>query len=331
MGKIGYKRKQSATKTGNRGHTVAVLNLEKQSKEGRLETPINNKEKSSAASVNTGTSTEESHGFSSSNKRKTSPDKILQDRTSITANAANRIIPDSRTCFNATKRQRISCGNRLSEVAVEALEEEEMTIPVLGMKVASALKLALTTEAERKIIMDVIATEFGLSNPNIVGAGEINQNTPKKQQIARVAFVSPTIPIENEVIFDDDCFFKDLEDGETAVQPSTAWSRKWRAKMDVNAALNRHGTLCHQAKVIHEICTVGSKAGIGVALGILENPKQHASVVENLFQDTFEVLHCDRVIGRNNTQAIEFTHNTFLATAPTAPADNAPAEEKKAY
>jgi hypothetical protein len=63
----------------------------------------------------------------------------------------------------------------------------------------------------------------------------------------------------------------------------------------------------------------------------LDNPKQHESVVEHLFQDTFEVLHCDRVLGRNNTQAIEFTHNTFLATAPTAPAENATAKEKSEY
>jgi hypothetical protein len=54
-------------------------------------------------------------------------------------------------------------------------------------------------------------------------------------------------------------------------------------------------------------------------------------VVEHLFQDTLEVLHCDRVLGRNNTQAIEFTHNTFLATAPTAPPVNATAKEKKEY
>jgi predicted ATPase len=95
--------------------------------------------------------------------------------------------------------------------------------------------------------------------------------------------------------------------------------------------LDKRGTLEHQAAVIHDICTVGPKAGIGVALGILESPKQHESVVEHLFQDTFEVLHCDRVIGRNNTQAIEFTHNTFLATAPTAPPANATSQERNQY
>jgi hypothetical protein len=117
----------------------------------------------------------------------------------------------------------------------------------------------------------------------------------------RAAIVTPKRLIENPIDFDDALFYKSLEDGVTPIPPSTAWTHKWRVtRMDVIAALNKPGTLRHQAVIIHDTCTFGPKAGIGIALGILGSPKQHESVVDHLFQDTFEVLHCDRVLRRNN-------------------------------
>jgi hypothetical protein len=217
-------------------------------------------------------------------------------------------------------------------IGKEAVEEESLTTEGLGMKIGEALKVAIASMADKKLIVESITAALGVhavvtTTPSVLETS----TTPPRNNIRMAPFVTPNQPIDRMVEFDAAKFYTDLKDGDTPVPASTAWTHKWRAKHDVNAALNRHGTLEHQAAIIHDICTVGPKAGIGVALGILDNPEQHASVVEHLFQDTFEVLHCDRVLGRNNTQAIEFTHNTFLATAPTAPPENATVEEKKAY
>jgi hypothetical protein len=202
-----------------------------------------------------------------------------------------------------------------------------LTTGGLGMKIGVALRNILCSKAEKEIMLKSITASLGMQS--IIP--QSSPMSPPQIKLSRAPFVTPHKLIENPVNFDGEIFFTALEDGLTPMNPSTASTHKCRARNDVNAALNRHGTLEHQAAIIHDICTVGPKAGIGVTLGILDNPEQHASVVEHLFQDTFEVLHCDRVIGKDNTQAIEFTHNKFLATAPTAPPENATGEEEKAY
>jgi hypothetical protein len=200
------------------------------------------------------------------------------------------------------------------------------------MKVAGALKMALPTLAEKKIMMEKIAAALQIPAQNVPTTPPIAvPETPERNVVRRAPFVTPRKPIQFPVCFDRNAFFTALEDGETPIPGSTASTHKCRARNDVNGALNGHGKLEHQAAIIHDICTEGPKAGIGVALGILENPEKHCSVTEHLFQDTFEILHCDRVFGKNTKQAIEFTNNTLLATAPTAPAEGATPEEKRAY
>jgi hypothetical protein len=259
--------------------------------------------------------------FDSSSRNSSSPQLVEESNIEEDSEPEN--------CFCATKRHRESLA---SSTFIEIGEETSkggfsLTTEGLGMKIGAALKNAIPLLADRKVLMSSLTAAFGIQND--VEVGNVSPLSQLDNNTTVAPFVTTINPVMQAVNFDSEIFFTALQDGITPVPGSTASTHKFRARNDVNAALNRHGTLEHQAAIIHDICTVGPKAGIGVALGILENPEKHESVVKNLFQDTFEVLHCDRVLGRNNTQAIEFTHNTFLATAPTAPAEHATAKERK--
>ena len=66
---------------------------------------------------------------------------------------------------------------------------------------------------------------------------------------------------------------------------------KCRARNDVNAALDRHGTLTHQAAVIHDIVTIGETAAIGAALGVVEDPDRNLAVAKEVTQTRPRSLH----------------------------------------
>jgi hypothetical protein len=310
-------KKRRRQQTINRGHSFASSS-QLRSLEETTVVPTNNSE------------ADEDY-YSSGRKRKGSNCALSEgspfnDRTLSVTNCCS---PEENCCV--TKRHRSDLGASLIEIGRDTKEMlNSLTCKMIGKKIGHVLKEYVPSMSERCSLVSSFVAAIG-----VVSAENVNFTAPllppQTLNHRPRPSITPTKQIEKPVVFDGDIFFTALQDGESPVPASTASTHKCRARNDVNTALNRHGTLEHQAAIIHDICTVGPKAGIGVALGILDNPEKHASVVEHLFQDTFEVLHCDRVIGKNNTQAIEFTHNTFLATAPTAPPENATAEEKKAY
>ena len=87
-------------------------------------------------------------------------------------------------------------------------------------------------------------------------------------QLEELPLLLPQNPFKMLYNFDQHAFFCAFDDVERGINSSTASAKKKRVRNDVNAALDRHGTLTHQAAVIHDIATVGKKNGIGVALGV---------------------------------------------------------------
>ena len=53
----------------------------------------------------------------------------------------------------------------------------------------------------------------------------------------------------------------------------------------------------------------------------------HQSVLDHMYEGIMEMLHCDLCLGQGTNNSCSFQHNAFNLIAPTAPKDDAPAEE----
>ena len=121
-------------------------------------------------------------------------------------------------------------------------------------------------------------------------------NTPMKTSVRGNPFVTPQKAIQTPVNFDKNAFYLSKDGTDGGVCQSTASANKCRARNDVNAALDRHGTLTHQAAVIHDIATVGDKSGIGVALGVVEDPDRDLAVAKEVTRNLTEIFASDVVV-----------------------------------
>ena len=118
-------------------------------------------------------------------------------------------------------------------------------------------------------------------------------NTPRKTPVRANPFVTPQKAIENPVIFDPNVFYLSKDGKGTGLCQSTASTNKCRARSAVKAALEGCGTLAHQAAAILDVITVGEKAGIGVALGVVEDPDRNLAVAKEITRNTTEIFQSD--------------------------------------
>ena len=104
-------------------------------------------------------------------------------------------------------------------------------------------------------------------------------------------------------------------------------THKKRCKKAVRDALDKCESMEHACELVHNVCTEGKYKGIGARLGLLHFTGDHQSVLDHMWEDVMEVLHCDLCIGKNTNDSLTFQHNAFNLIAPSAPKDEAPAEE----
>ena len=96
-------------------------------------------------------------------------------------------------------------------------------------------------------------------------------------------------------------------------------------------ALDSCGSQQHQLFMIHRLLTRGTKAGIGLGLGLVTNPIKDEATAKKVIVQIDDFLHSPNVLGRSTNDSLAFQKTVFLAMAPTAPKDDACDEEKEAH
>ena len=160
---------------------------------------------------------------------------------------------------------------------------------------------------QKKAALKQLAALWGVESV-LVTADAVPINTPMKTSVTGSPFVTPQKAIQTPVNFDKNAFYLSKDGTDGGVCQSTASANKCRARNNVNAALDRHGTLTHQAAVIHDIATVGDKSGIGVALGVVEDPDHNLAVAKEVTRNLTEIFTSDVVRHNHTNSAIEYQH-----------------------
>ena len=87
--------------------------------------------------------------------------------------------------------------------------------------------------------------------------------------------------------------------------------------------------------VIHRVLTKGPRAGIGLGLGLVEGRIAEERAARMTILRIDDMLHSDKLLvnscGTKSNDAMAFLRTAFLLIAPTAPRDDAPAEEHKKH
>jgi hypothetical protein len=246
---IGYKKKKSTVNRSQRGLESEGMKINQSRGDNKAaDAPFVGL--STARRVSTSTTTRE-------NNTKTKVGCVAEGNRRIgSLDCVSGVCSRNENEIHCTKRQRLSLADSFIEIGKKAKEDSgSLSTEGLGMKIGEALKMALPFMAERRILMETLNKTFGFLSPDTVNTATIPRAlvSPLRNACKRVNFVTPKQDIVEDVSFDEKIFFTSLEDGMSPVPAITASTHKCRARNDVNEALNRHGTLTHQAAIIHDI------------------------------------------------------------------------------
>ena len=136
-------------------------------------------------------------------------------------------------------------------------------------------------------------------------------STPTKPARRRALFITPQKPINAPINFDKNIFYLSKDGKETGLCQSTANVNKWKARKEVNATLDKSGTLAHQATVIHEIVS-GDKQEIGVVLGVVVDPQGNLAVGKEITRNLTEMFDSD-LVRKFTNKAMEWQHTVLEA------------------
>jgi hypothetical protein len=110
-----------------------------------------------------------------------------------------------------------------------------------------------------------------------------------------------------------------------------AYKNKSNAVKNLIGAMNKTGTLAHQAAAISHICTTGDKAGIGIAFGMLPDPDLTKEVGGMIVENAKEILQDPSCASQQTNDAQSFRRTGYFLKGPTAPPDDASKPIKDMY
>ena len=105
--------------------------------------------------------------------------------------------------------------------------------------------------------------------------------------------------------------------------------RSW-AKKIVEAVLNKY-SLHHQVVIIHDICTKGIKAGIGVCLNMVKEPDLVRRQAMMVYKQIKAYFHLPAVYQRNSNQVQTFLRTVLPAMVEAAPPEDATSKKKQEH
>jgi len=175
-------------------------------------------------------------------------------------------------------------------------------------------------------LMDNSVTIDGLVNSiendnGILGEGQVEVASleANTSDITTVEVISKKKITSRIFHFDENAFYSHQLQPEGVCCWNTAKTNRYRSKTKLSKILDTIGSMEQQAVCIRDVCTSYPREGIGIALGLLENPGEKSMVAEQVYASIMELMHSKKCFASHTNNSISFQMNAMVLLSPTAP------------
>ena len=217
----------------------------------------------------------------------------------------------------------------LQEMSVDL--GHDTTASYVLSNVAALLKLAFGDDEDALCLaIDTLSKEhLGLhSNMSPPPVTPVNGNTNQPTQVAMLSVPKIVEKTVVPVSYNPNIFqLSPLNSNLPPLRGSHGRVNLHRFKAKLVETLKECGSMEHQLFLLHKVLTQGELAGIGLGLGLLRSPDVRERAMNQTMSNIDQLLRSTLVFGSHSNDSIAFQKTVFLLLAPTAPSEDAPANE----
>ena len=219
--------------------------------------------------------------------------------------------------------------------------DEELPVATIAENIASIVRL-LIDESSISEFVNELSEQLDLPPPTATEDPETNDNgtappgTPAVANATTGAALTPTparakkdmTPVE----WNPDIFNFDQHNPTIPVtNKHTIDSRLKRCKKGLVEAFRYCGSPQHIAFILRTVLCYAEFVGVGVLLGMIENPDLESRVAKEVLDNTRGLLNSGHVLRSSTNQAITAMTTLFKFTAPSAPDEGCDNDTERAH